>query len=155
MHGDDRVRFCSRCSLHVYNLSALTRDAAEALVNEKEGRLCTRFYRRADGAVLTADCPHGRWRRPAIRLLACAGLLSVLTTGVLLGGPCETSARRGRSNHSALVKLFQRFLPERVFECLFRDEEEPVMGVPCPPPVRTPPANGPALAGPDRREQTR
>jgi hypothetical protein len=90
MHGDDRVRFCARCSLHVYNLSALTREAAKALVNEKEGRLCTRFYRRADGAVLTADCPHGRRRRPAIRLLACAAAVAT-THG-------DTVSRR-RSGH--------------------------------------------------------
>ena len=38
MRGDERVRFCRHCALHVYNLSAMTRDAAERLVAEREWR---------------------------------------------------------------------------------------------------------------------
>jgi hypothetical protein len=56
MRGDDQVRFCKHCSLNVYNLSAMTREAAEQLVAEREGRLCIRMYRRLDGTVVTADC---------------------------------------------------------------------------------------------------
>ena len=56
MKGDARVRFCGSCMLHVYNLSEMRRQEAEALVREKEGRLCVRFYRRPDGTLLTKDC---------------------------------------------------------------------------------------------------
>ncbi|HKX31592.1 MAG TPA: hypothetical protein VJ302_28145, partial [Blastocatellia bacterium] len=56
---DDRVRFCSQCNLNVYNLSGLTRPEAEDLINQAEGRLCVRFYRRSDGTVLTRNCPVG------------------------------------------------------------------------------------------------
>jgi hypothetical protein len=59
MEGDERVRFCRQCELHVYDLSAMTRAEAESLVARTEGRLCARFYRRADGTVLTSDCPRG------------------------------------------------------------------------------------------------
>jgi hypothetical protein len=60
MRGDERVRFCHRCSLNVYNLSAMTRRDAERLVTRTEGaRLCVRFYRRADGTMLTRSCPVG------------------------------------------------------------------------------------------------
>jgi hypothetical protein len=60
MTGGDRVRFCQDCSKNVYNLSDMTRKEAEALVRENgEGRLCIRFYRRADGTVLTDNCPVG------------------------------------------------------------------------------------------------
>jgi hypothetical protein len=59
MVGDERVRYCDRCSLHVYNLSGMTRREAEALVTSSEGRLCVRFYRRADGTILTRNCPVG------------------------------------------------------------------------------------------------
>jgi hypothetical protein len=31
----------------------MTRAQAEQLVQEKEGKLCTRFYRRTDGTILT------------------------------------------------------------------------------------------------------
>ena len=59
MPGDERVRFCDRCSLNVYNLSAMTRREAERLVVRSEGRLCVRFYRRRDGTTLTQNCPVG------------------------------------------------------------------------------------------------
>ena len=59
MVGDERARYCDRCSLHVYNLSGMTRREAEALVASAEGRLCVRFYRRPDGTILTRNCPVG------------------------------------------------------------------------------------------------
>ena len=59
MVGDERVRYCDRCSLHVYNLSGMTRREAEAVVTNSEGRLCVRFYRRTDGTILTRNCPVG------------------------------------------------------------------------------------------------
>lgn len=37
----------------------MTRGEAEKLVLDAEGRLCVQFFRRADGSVLTADCPVG------------------------------------------------------------------------------------------------
>jgi hypothetical protein len=55
----ERVRFCSQCNLNVYNLSNMSRQEAEDLITKTEGRLCVRFYRRADGSVLTQDCPVG------------------------------------------------------------------------------------------------
>jgi len=80
MTGDDQSRYCNHCDKHVYNLSALTADAALQLVREKEGNLCGRFYRRADGTVLTADCPvgvHHRVRRKR-RLALLGGSLATL-----------------------------------------------------------------------------
>jgi hypothetical protein len=56
---DKRVRFCSQCNLNVYNLSGMSRREAEALITKTEGRLCVRFYRRADGSILTRNCPVG------------------------------------------------------------------------------------------------
>jgi len=56
---DERVRFCSQCNLNVYNLSGMSRREAEALVMKTEGRLCVRFYRKADGSILTQNCPVG------------------------------------------------------------------------------------------------
>ncbi len=60
MKGTERVRRCEECRFNVYDLSAMTRAEAEALVFKTEGdRVCVRFYRRADGKVLTEDCPRG------------------------------------------------------------------------------------------------
>jgi hypothetical protein len=59
MAGDERMRYCGQCNLHVYNLSGMTRREAEALITGTEGRLCVRFYKRADGTILTSNCPVG------------------------------------------------------------------------------------------------
>src|SRR5262245_55131442 len=72
MEGDDRSRLCRTCRQQVYNLSALTTEAAAELVLRKEGRLCVRFYRRADGTVITQDCLPRR-QAARRRLLAFAG----------------------------------------------------------------------------------
>ncbi len=85
MYGDERKRFCGECKLNVYNLTGMTRDEAEQLVTNHEGRLCVRFYRRADGSVITADCPVG-WakvkQRTRILVTAFASLVMAMFTGV-------------------------------------------------------------------------
>jgi hypothetical protein len=72
MEGDDRVRHCALCSLNVYNFSEMTRDEIHELLARTEGRVCVRLYRRADGTVLTRDCPRGlrELRRRASRAAA-------------------------------------------------------------------------------------
>jgi hypothetical protein len=59
MVGDERARYCGQCNLHVYNLSDMTRRQAETLITNTEGHLCVRFFRRADGTILTRNCPIG------------------------------------------------------------------------------------------------
>lgn len=71
MTGDDRVRFCGSCQKNVFNLSNMSRDDAEALIEKTEGRVCVRYYRRRDGTVLTQDCPVGL--RAVRRRLALIG----------------------------------------------------------------------------------
>jgi hypothetical protein len=79
MEGDERSRHCEACNKNVYNLSGMTRAEAEALVTRAEGRLCVRFYRRADGTMLTQDCPVGVWamRKRMATTLACAATLFI------------------------------------------------------------------------------
>jgi len=95
MKGDARVRHCGSCRLNVYNLSAMTRREAEALVRRTEGRLCVRFYRRADGTVLTADCPVGLAAvRRRIALLGgalAAMLVAMFTAGCARSSPTPTT----------------------------------------------------------------
>src|SRR5438128_589318 len=52
MSGDERVRHCADCKKNVYNLSDMTRDEAEQLIIEKEGKLCVRYFQRKDGTIL-------------------------------------------------------------------------------------------------------
>ena len=53
MIGNNRQRHCGDCKLDVYNLSGMTKRDAENLIMNSEGRLCARFFRRADGTVTT------------------------------------------------------------------------------------------------------
>jgi hypothetical protein len=86
MIGDNRRRFCGECKLNVYNLSGMTKAEAENLVSNEEGRLCVRFYKRADGSVITQDCPVG-WARlkQRTRVFATAALSLIISlfSGVL------------------------------------------------------------------------
>jgi hypothetical protein len=93
MTGDDRVRFCGRCEKNVYNLSAMPRAEAEALVGAKEGRMCVRFYQRTDGTVLTADCPVGV-RRQRLRARVWQAMASVTASAALLAGLITGRAAR-------------------------------------------------------------
>jgi hypothetical protein len=133
MVGDDRVRFCGQCSKNVYNLSALSRDAAEALLREAGARnaangdgMCVRLYRRADGTVLTADCPDGA-RRKRRRL----ALFSAVGGGLMAAGAAVAAAElpRPAPMQGAVATTFQG---------------GPVMGAPLatvdPAPIATQPA---------------
>lgn len=83
MTGDQSVRHCDQCGLYIYNLSEMPRDEAIELVQRTEGRLCVRFYRRADGTMITRDCPTGL---RALRRKAAAGLgRAAAAAAVVLG----------------------------------------------------------------------
>ena len=111
MAGDDRARFCSHCKLHVYNLSSMSREEAESLVVAKEGRLCVRFYQRADGTVMTKDCPIGlarlriAARRVTGRVAAAFGIALAGSTaggcvmGVAYDKEPQQRAERWRAEH--------------------------------------------------------
>ena len=88
MTGDERVRHCAACNFRVHNISAMTPEDAEALLRETVGeRLCIRLFRRADGTIITQDCPVGlakaraRVRRAVVRVATLAGLVGA-TTGL-------------------------------------------------------------------------
>lgn len=80
MYGNERKRFCGDCKLNVYNLSGMSRQEAENLVTSSEGRMCVRFYKRADGSVITQDCPVG-WAKvkQRARMLATAAFSLILS----------------------------------------------------------------------------
>lgn len=71
MTGDERKRFCAKCQLHVHDLRALSEAEVVDLLSNGTGRICGRVFRRADGTVLTKDCPVGvaRLRRQAALVL--------------------------------------------------------------------------------------
>jgi Carboxypeptidase regulatory-like domain len=93
MEGDERVRFCGQCGLHVYNISAMTRGEAESLVARTEGRLCARLYRRADGTVLTKDCPTGL-RAVRARAARAAGAAFAAVLGLFAAASGQTPQKK-------------------------------------------------------------
>ena len=104
MEGDERVRFCRQCDLHVYNISELTRVEAESLVARTEGRLCARLYRRADGTVLTKDCPTGlRAARRRVGRAAAAAFAAIL--GLCGGAFGQSKAKAGDSCETGRAKV--------------------------------------------------
>jgi hypothetical protein len=90
MSGDERKRLCAECNLHVHNIADLTRDEAEALLqrsfnpdgSSKGIRFCGRLFRRADGTILTQDCPQGlaRLREASRRAFARVAMALGLCT---------------------------------------------------------------------------
>jgi hypothetical protein len=96
MNGDDRVRHCQECKLNVYNLSDMTRGEAERLIASREGRLCVRFYRRADGTILTRNCPRGlRKQIDRVTRFAGAALSAIMSVSATA---CGWTAQRCTSH---------------------------------------------------------
>ena len=95
MLGDERVRFCMSCEKNVYNLSAMAREDAERLLQERVGKdLCVRFHQRADGTILTEDCPVGvkKKRRKKLALaVAGAGAMAFAATTMQARSTCVTT----------------------------------------------------------------
>lgn len=74
MDGEsERIRHCRECDLHVYNLASMRGEEILDLIEGAEGRVCGVLFRRADGTIITSDCPRGVeilrrsvWRAKAI-----------------------------------------------------------------------------------------
>ena len=55
MAGDDRRRFCGRCSLHVHDLSAMREEAVMKLIAGPDPHLCIRYSVRDDGTAVIGE----------------------------------------------------------------------------------------------------
>ena len=106
------VRHCGQCRLNVYNLSGMTREEAEAVVGEAEGRLCVGFFRRADGTMLTRDCPVGlrAARARVVRVVGwCAAAAGFVLTGAALAGArtrCDDDLRVGELRPFSTIRAW-------------------------------------------------
>lgn len=139
MVGDERMRHCSKCNLNVYNLSAMTEQQVQELIASSRGkRLCTRFYRRADGTVLTQDCP---W---SFRVLTRKGsrlgtalLTALMSVTVAMGKSkprlvtCECSQSQQKDSGIKLIVVDQRgaVIPKAEIALEGKSLREPVAGV--------------------------
>lgn len=119
MTGDERVRACGDCNKRVYNLSNLTREEAEALIVEKEGKLCVRYYQRHDGTILLKDCSIGmakKRKRTVIAagvaaLLAGVGGYLVLTKRSVESVTCINPTVRETASNPSATSTVQEEIP--------------------------------------------
>lgn len=81
MEGDEKVRYCGECRLHVFNLSAMDLEEAAEKVSQATDRLCVRFFRRHDGTILTQDCPVGVERKACSRRAVLRATTVVASAG--------------------------------------------------------------------------
>jgi hypothetical protein len=95
MKGDERVRHCASCDKDVYDLSEMTTSEAEALLSREGPAACVRLHRRADGTVITSDCPVGarnkrrrRWLAAGAAIAGSAMAAAGWATQATQGEPC-------------------------------------------------------------------
>jgi hypothetical protein len=134
MVGDDRVRFCGSCAKNVFNLSAMPRAEAESLLRERMGgELCVRFYQRADGTVMTTDCPVGAKKKQRKKLA-----LAVAGAGAMAAAAFAYEERRscvmGDVAMTGAVAVHPQIDPPAP-----EADPQPMMGTPAPLPPPEPP----------------
>jgi Carboxypeptidase regulatory-like domain len=113
MSGNDRRRFCAQCDLHVYEISELTRAEVVKLISESEGRVCGRLYQRADGSVITRDCPVGlRALRKRVAARASAVCSAILGISASIFGQTQSAEKKSFPD-SPLIKVEQNSLPNQ------------------------------------------
>ncbi len=92
MTGDERTRFCDKCQKNVYNLSEMTRADAVTLIESSEKQICGRLFKRADGTIVTADCPVTKvsvpiWKRPFQFSIAALLVIMTASAGLAASAP--------------------------------------------------------------------
>ena len=133
MMGDDRKRYCGECKLNVYNLSGMSKSEAENLILSAEGRLCVRFYKRADGSVITQDCPVG-WAKVKQRTRAYLTAVASLVFS-FFGALGLVTVYSFRTAEVVGAMPYTTPTPKQTPEVLMGDV---YMGTPTPTPKQTP-----------------
>ncbi len=135
MTGSDQARHCGACNLNVYNLSNMTTQEALDLIKRTEGNLCVRMLQRADGTVITKDCPVGlATARAKLARVACrvgAVAATIIAAAVLGKSRSPFEDRTGLTASDpfySIASVFGRVTPNRSF----------IMGKMCVPPAPPP-----------------
>ncbi len=98
LRESDAVRFCTGCSLNVFNLSNMSAKEAEELLRSRNAsgeKLCAGIYRRKDGTVMTENCPKGlrKLRDTARKTVERAAAFLATITSVSLWLPARAQTR--------------------------------------------------------------
>lgn len=120
MKGDDQVRHCQICDRKVFNLSNMTEADGQALLREHSGRLCVRYYQRADGTVMTKDC--GFVERSGVKMKGAWASLLALIIGAA-GLSAFTPVMGARVSPTTMMKHYQKRV--RILTEDIRNEKDP------------------------------
>jgi hypothetical protein len=107
MIGEGAVRACGRCEQPVFDFARMSLTQAEALIASRGGA-CARLHRRADGAMMFADCEVGarglRVVRAAAAVVVCAFAAITLVVAhaatLRLAAVLAPTHREPRTHHS-------------------------------------------------------
>jgi hypothetical protein len=135
MAGDDRVRYCGKCRLSVYNLTRMSPEEVEQVVLSTGGRLCGRLFVRGDRTATAENCPSAAMNRRKKALWA-AGVLMIL-------GSIAWAFRAWEPDRSTAPPWVQSFLnwvdPKPQPRPILMGKICPMPTPPTPPPPPAPP----------------
>jgi len=102
MTGDEQVRRCAACKLDVFNISEMTEEDAVDLIESRSGeRTCVKLFRRADGTVITKNCPVGllalRKKARRVASLCVAGVVTLLGSLVFANWAIDRAAAKNET----------------------------------------------------------
>jgi len=105
MIGNDQVRFCEHCKLHVNDLSSMTRQEAMRLVARSGGRLCVRYVQLPGGRALTKQVPEKLYRiGRRVSQLAAGAFTASLSLSTLSGQTRSDSSNKALRQTSAIAE---------------------------------------------------
>ncbi|MCA9300002.1 MAG: hypothetical protein KDA28_13100 [Phycisphaerales bacterium] len=106
--GEGSARFCTACSRTIHDLTSMTRDEVQALLESEPGA-CGMLRRRVDGLVMVGDCPVGvrRIRERAVRMATRVAMVALMLLGV-----GALASRVVRSSKMALTWRGLQHVPE-------------------------------------------
>ncbi|HKP35774.1 MAG TPA: ankyrin repeat domain-containing protein [Pyrinomonadaceae bacterium] len=124
MTGNDQVRFCEHCNLHVNDLSSLTRAKALQLVEQSQGRLCVRFIQKPNGGMLSRKMPEKLYRiRRRVSRLAASAFTATISISTAMA---QNQTSTGLEERNAAVELIRT---EHESQPLIDEFRSSVMGV--------------------------
>lgn len=119
--NSDKIRFCNLCQLNVYNAREMTEGELIDLLSKEGPRPCLRLFRRADGTIITDNCPVGlrKIRNGARRVWQAIAAACAMVFSVVSSGSHEVEAKTPKAPSSALSEL-KSPRDDRVLKCVQR-----------------------------------
>lgn len=113
MIGNERVRFCEHCKLHVTDLSSLTRTDAIRLVERSRGGVCVRYIVGPSGGVVTRNMPEPLYRiGRRVSKIAAGAFSATLSISTVAAQTRPANSARQSTNVVESVQTAEKVEPE-------------------------------------------